>query len=89
MPTHFAGPSQANHLTRDDVVRVVGDVEDATIAALLATGASYLELEQAVMWANGDGDHLGKAGHPLTGKAAQAYDILLSDPAFQPLDPDV
>jgi hypothetical protein len=81
-PSEFA---RTNRLTRDDILGVVGDVEDATITALLAIGASHLELEQAVMWANGDGDRLGR---PLTGRTAQAYDILLSDPAFAPADED-
>lgn len=87
MPTPSTG-SFANRLTRDDVLRIVGDVEDTTVAALLETGADHLELEQALMWVNGDGDYLGKLGRPLAGRIARAYDILLTDPAFEPLDLD-
>lgn len=83
MATPSAGSSIAR-LRRDEVLRIAGEVEDATIAALLATGVDYLELEQALMWINGDGDYLGKLGRPLSGRIAKAYDILLSDPAFEP-----
>lgn len=83
MATPSAGFSP-HRLRRDDVLRIVGDVEDVTVSALLATGADHLELEQALMWINGDGDYLGKLGRPLSGRIAKAYDILLSDPAFEP-----
>lgn len=38
------------HLSHEDVAHLVGDLEDATVAAILATGATYQEVEQALKW---------------------------------------
>lgn len=70
--------------TRDEIVHLVGDVEDATVMAIEATQATYVEIEEAVKWANGDAEQLGKAGRPLSGPAEAVYNILLTDPAFAP-----
>jgi hypothetical protein len=37
------------------------------------------ELEEAVIWAAGNGDLQAKAGRPLDGKAAKIFDIITAD----------
>lgn len=69
-------------LTRAEVIHVLGDVDDAIVAAILETGATYGELEEAQLWALGDIAELGKEGHELSSAAAAVYDILMNDPAF-------
>jgi hypothetical protein len=69
-------------LSHADVIHVLGDVDDAIVAAILETGATYGELEEAQIWALGDIAELGKEGHELSPAAAAVYDILLNDPAF-------
>lgn len=75
-------------VTRADVVHLAGDVDDATVAAILGTNASYTEIEEAVRWAGGDAEQLGKAGRGLSPAAEAVYDILTSDPTFSPPDRD-
>ena len=73
-------------LTHDDVIHLVGDVEDVVVTAILATGALYGEIEEAQKRAAGDAADLAKQGRTLSPAAEAVYDILTSDPAF--LDPD-
>ena len=53
-------------LTRDDVVAVLGRIDDRAIAELIATGASRQELAEASAWLAND-EPLLNAGRPLAG----------------------
>jgi hypothetical protein len=53
-------------VTREDVVSVLGPVDEATIAEIISTGASLDELREAWAWAFGD-DALMREGRPLPG----------------------
>jgi len=66
------------------VVRLAGDLDDIVVAAILGTGATYVEIEEAVKWATGDAEDLGKSGQTLSAAAASVYDILTADPAYAP-----
>lgn len=73
---------RTQHLTHEDVAHLVGDLEDATIAAILATGATYQEIEQALKWAGAGPDEPVLNAHGMTPTAEFVFDILLSDPAY-------
>jgi hypothetical protein len=68
-----------HRLSVDDIHSILGDIEDAKAAAILATGASRAELEEAYLYAQGEGDKVDRAGHPLTGVVADLYEILTAD----------
>jgi hypothetical protein len=74
--------TRTQHLRREDVVHLVGELEDATIAAILATGATYQEIEQALKWAGAGLDEPRFNAHSVTPTAEQVFDILLSDSAY-------
>ena len=59
--------------------RLAGDIEDAKAAEILSLEPSEAELEQALVWAAGNGDLRGKERHPLEGKAARIFDILTAE----------
>ena len=63
-------------LTRDDVISVLGPVDDALVAELLATEASLVELEQAWAWLNADETQIDAHAPLPTGRVAQLIDIL-------------
>lgn len=67
--------------TREEIVQLVGDLDDAAAAAILATGASFAEVEEAARRATGEVDTAAEA-HPLSPRAEAVYDILQSIPAF-------
>jgi hypothetical protein len=63
-------------LTRDDVIKAVGGVDDVTIAEIIATGATAEELAEAQAWIVND-DPLLNAGKPLPGgRVRELIDIL-------------
>jgi hypothetical protein len=63
-------------LTRDDIIKAVGQTDDVTIAEILGTGATAQELAEAQAWAVND-DPLLNAGKPLpTGRIRELIDIL-------------
>lgn len=82
MPKSAAKRPGTAKLGRADVVLLVGDVEDSLVTAILATGASYAEIEEAAKWAEGNAETLGKTGRTLSPAAEAVYDILVADPTF-------
>lgn len=63
-------------MTREDVIHVLGPVDESLIVEVLATGASMEELEEAFVWLNAD-DVLGRQLHRQpSGKVAELCEIL-------------
>ncbi len=70
------------HATASDVEEILGPMPDARIAAILATGATVRQLEEAAAWATGESDVMGELRRPVSGPVAAVYDILTADEAF-------
>jgi hypothetical protein len=66
-------------ISRDDLTRVVGEIEDAKVIDILALKPTMADVEEAAIWAIGDGDVLAKAGRPLIGISAEIFEILTAD----------
>ena len=64
---------------RNDLTRLLGDVEDAKLIDILALEPTLAEVEEAAIWVAGDGDVLAKSGRPLAGVVANIVDILTAD----------
>jgi hypothetical protein len=63
-------------VTRDDVIKAIGRVDDVTIAEIIGTGATADELAEAQAWMVND-DPLLNAGKPLpAGRVRELIDIL-------------
>jgi phosphoglycolate phosphatase-like HAD superfamily hydrolase len=73
-------------LTPQDVRHIVGDLDDAKIAAILATDATVEELEEAAAWASGESDVMGDLERPLEGVVATVYDILMTGEELEDRD---
>ena len=63
----------------DDVRQLCGDIPDWKIVNIVAKDPTIEELEVALAWAAGESDTMGKERHPLSGKTAELYDILVAD----------
>ena len=64
------------NITRDDVTKAVGPVDDVTIARIIGTGASAEELAEAKAWIAND-EPLINAGKPLAkGRVGELVDLL-------------
>jgi hypothetical protein len=63
-------------LTRDEIIKAVGEIDDTTIAEIIATGATAEELAEAQAWINND-EPLMNAGRPLpSGRVGELVAIL-------------
>lgn len=72
----MANPQGFERITRDDIVKAIGTVDDATIAQIIATGATTNELAEALAWMASD-EPMMNAGRPLaTGRVRELVDIL-------------
>ena len=68
-----------SRVTRDEVVDIVGRINDFRIAEIIATGATAAEVTEAFAWLTED-EHLGgDLERPLSGVVAQVYEILRAD----------
>ncbi len=66
-------------ITPEDVVEVIGRIEDERIVAIVATGGTLEDLEEAAMYAEQEDDVMGELRKPLVGVASEIYDILTRD----------
>ena len=63
-------------VTRDDVMKAIGAVDDVTIAQIIATDATVDELAEAQAWMAND-EPMMNSGRPLaTGRVRELVDIL-------------
>jgi hypothetical protein len=74
--------SEHGHLSRVDIVQMAGNIGDAKVAAIEASGATLEQLEEAVAWARGQDELMGKGGHPLSGIFGELHETLTADEAF-------
>jgi len=66
-------------MTSDDVIAVLGPVDETLVAEVIATGATQVELAEALAWASNDEALIGE-GRPLpTGMTAALVDLLVSE----------
>lgn len=71
--------AQLPKASRSDLTRVLGDLDDAQIAEILALRPTLAEVEQAALWAEGEGEVLSASGHTLSGVVAEIVDIVTAD----------
>ncbi len=76
------GSKSQQRMKHDDVVQLVGDLEDAKVAEILAISPTLEELEEAVAWAEAESDVMGELEKSLSGPAARVYEILMTRKDF-------
>ena len=64
------------NLTRDDVIKAVGEVDDVTIAEIIGTGATAEELAEAQAWIANEDVLLDAGKPPPAGLVRELVDIL-------------
>jgi hypothetical protein len=70
--------------TLHEITAILGDLEAAKVEAILATGATGGEIEEAQAWAAGESDVMGgDLARPLSGPVAAVFEILSTE---EPLD---
>lgn len=69
-------------LTAEQIVDIVGPLTDARIMAIIATGATVEEVEEAAAWADGENDVMGDLRIRATAPIAAVYDILTAEEKY-------
>jgi hypothetical protein len=62
-----------------DIVRLLGEMDAVKLAAIERAGATLRDLEEVAAWLAGEDDVMGELERPLSGVAAQVYEILTAD----------
>ncbi len=75
--------SGAAPLTHDQVIGVVGQIDDDKIADIIATGATLEEVVEAFAWASDETDALADAERSLAGRVAAVYDVLTAEEQWE------
>lgn len=70
--------------TRDDLRRVVGELDDPKVVEILELNPSVADLEEATMCLAGDHDILAKSGHHVSATAGRIVEILGADEEEEP-----
>ncbi len=78
MQSPTSADGQRGLARRDDVVQILGDLDDGAVMAILALKPRIVDVEEASMWLSGDRDIFG-AGRPLKGVASQIVTLLTPD----------
>jgi hypothetical protein len=66
-------------LTHEEVIEIVGSLDDARITEIIATGATAAELLEAFGWLSEDGYMGAELKRPLSGTVARLHEILRID----------
>jgi hypothetical protein len=74
----------AGRLTHDEVVALVGDLDDGKVAEILAIGATACDLDEAIAWAESESDVMGELEKRLDEPATSIYRILMTRKALEP-----
>jgi hypothetical protein len=73
----MVGPSEQKRIvTKEDIDEIVGRLDDAATAAIIATEASRDELLEAYAWITADDAQHHRLHRALHGTIARVYDLL-------------
>lgn len=64
---------------RNELHRLLGDIEDTKLSAILALSPTLEDIEVATARFSGAENKMPDGGWPLQGKAAQIFDILIAE----------
>ena len=71
-----------SQLLPEDIVQIIGPIDDELLNAIIATGADVADIEIAYQWYAGMDDIMGEEGLPLEGARLDVYEILQSGDVF-------
>ncbi|WP_117192290.1 hypothetical protein [Rhizobium terrae] len=66
-------------MTSDDVIAILGPVDEILVADVIATGATQTELAEAFAWVSNDEALIGEGRHLPAGRVAALVDLLTAD----------
>ena len=70
-------------ISGEEIRRLVGDIDDDKISAILAIAPRREEVEAALGWAGGETEVMSETGQHASGKVARVLEILSSDDEWE------
>jgi hypothetical protein len=67
---------RSEHAKREDFKRILGELEEPTLIALLEIDPNIEQLEEAAICLAGDQDVLAKSGHHVSSKASRVVELI-------------
>ena len=61
-----------------DLRKVLGNVDDTTLTAILELNPTFEEIEEAIMWLDGRAEKPANGGWPLVGHVGEIFEILVA-----------
>lgn len=74
-----ASAVQSAKAVHEDLTRILGDLDDAEMVEILTLHPTVSEVEQAALWAAGEGEILGIQGYTLSGVVAEIVGIVTAE----------
>lgn len=71
-------PKEHYGVTATMLHEILGDIDESKILAIMDLQPTLLQLEEALLWAVGDGDVLGKTNRPMDLTVARIVDIIVA-----------
>lgn len=69
-------------VTAEQIIDIVGPLTDARVMAIIATGATIEEIEEAAAWAEGESDVMGDLRIRAAAPVAAVYEILTAEEKY-------
>ncbi|MDM9622023.1 hypothetical protein A6U87_21065 [Rhizobium sp. AC44/96] len=66
-------------MTSEDVIAILGPVDETLVAEVIATGATRTELAEAFAWASNDEALIGEGRRLPGGRVAELVDLLCAE----------
>lgn len=73
---------RAAPVTAGQVVEICGPLDDDRVMAIIGTGATIEQIEEAAAWADGESDVMAELRIKASGPAAAVYDILRAEQRY-------
>jgi hypothetical protein len=84
-PDFYGGmfPMASKPITHADIRRMFGPVDDHRVLEIIGLNPSWKEMEVTMAYLADMTDIMGEERQPLTGRAADIYDIVSRDETFE------
>lgn len=69
-------------VTAEAIIDIVGPLTDARVMAIIATGATIEQIEEAAAWAQGESDVMGDLRLRAAPPVVAVYEILTAEEAY-------
>jgi hypothetical protein len=75
----FNAEAQMSVIGREEMTRILGDIDDVKVVEILALSRSVDDIEEAAAWRSGNRDVLARDGRTLSSATSAIVELLATD----------